>query len=428
MRSTYSQLNGTASRRVLATRDTDWARSVARVLAGTGVRPNGVSVAGVAFALTAATVFVISPTWSPGGRAGLLLVAAACIQLRLLCNLLDGMLAVEEGLKTRTGEIYNDLPDRLADVLILVGAGYAARGSRRRRDARLGRGRCCACFTAYVRRARRLARPDAALHRPDGEAASDVHADGRHAARGGRNDARRAAAGDARSASPDRCAGSMVTAVAAHRAHRCARWRRDDRGGARVGVSARSAAPTVEWRCDPDATRQRIYFANHSSHLDFVVIWSALPPRLRRVARPVAGRDYWEHGAVRRYLAGRRVPRGADRPRQRRLRRRRRARARRSSAWRGEMGDRHSLIVFPEGTRSVNGEVGAFKSGLYHLSRARPDAELIPVYLENLNRILPKGEDAAGADAEPRRCSARRWPTGAGRRQGRVPRERARPR
>ena len=90
---------------MLATRDTDWARSVARVLAGTGVRPNGVSVAGVAFALTAATVFVISPTWSPGGRAGLLLVAAACIQLRLLCNLLDGMLAVEEGLRTRNGEI-----------------------------------------------------------------------------------------------------------------------------------------------------------------------------------------------------------------------------------------------------------------------------------------------------------------------------------
>jgi 1-acyl-sn-glycerol-3-phosphate acyltransferase len=57
-----------------------------------------------------------------------------------------------------------------------------------------------------------------------------------------------------------------------------------------------------------------------------------------------------------------------------------------------EMGDRDSLIVFPEGTRSLNGAVGPFKSGLYHLSRARPDVELIPVYLENLNRILPKGE------------------------------------
>ena len=155
MRSTYSQLSGTGSRRVLATRDTDWARSVARVLAGTGVRPNGVSVAGVAFALTAATAFVISPTWSPGGRAGLLLVAAACIQLRLLCNLLDGMLAVEEGLKTRTGEIFNDLPDRLADVLILVGAGYAdsrALARPRRwagpRRLRPSLPRTCACSAA----------------------------------------------------------------------------------------------------------------------------------------------------------------------------------------------------------------------------------------------------------------------------------------
>ena len=66
MRSTYSQLSGTASRRVLATRDTDWARSVARVMAGTGVRPNGVSVAGVAFALAAATAFVVSPALEPG--------------------------------------------------------------------------------------------------------------------------------------------------------------------------------------------------------------------------------------------------------------------------------------------------------------------------------------------------------------------------
>jgi 1-acyl-sn-glycerol-3-phosphate acyltransferase len=57
-----------------------------------------------------------------------------------------------------------------------------------------------------------------------------------------------------------------------------------------------------------------------------------------------------------------------------------------------EMGTRHSLIVFPEGTRSLSGDVGMFKSGLYHLARSRPDAELIPVHLENLNRILPKGE------------------------------------
>src|SRR5262245_61855996 len=60
---------------------------------------------------------------------------------------------------------------------------------------------------------------------------------------------------------------------------------------------------TVHWRCDPHTDTQRIYFGNHSSHLDFIVIWSSLPPRLRQLARPVAGRDYWERGRVRSHLA-----------------------------------------------------------------------------------------------------------------------------
>jgi len=148
---------------------------------------------------------------------------------------------------------------------------------------------------------------------------------------------------------------------------------------------------TVEWHCDPQAEVQRIYFANHSSHLDFIVIWSALSPALRPFARPVAGRDYWDRGALRRYLANqvfravlieRRSPdsvtaaTGADAVQR----------------MADEMRDRNSLIVFPEGTRSVNGQIGAFKSGLYHLARTRPQAELVPVHLQNLNRILPKGE------------------------------------
>jgi 1-acyl-sn-glycerol-3-phosphate acyltransferase len=148
----------------------------------------------------------------------------------------------------------------------------------------------------------------------------------------------------------------------------------------------------VEWHCDPHAGVQRIYFANHSSHLDFIVIWSALPAKLRRVVRPVAGRDYWQRSAVRRYVATRvfhallvdRAHADADPAH---------ALARASVARMAqEMGDTYSLIVFPEGTRSVSGEVGSFKSGLYHLARLRPDVELVPVHLENLNRILPKGE------------------------------------
>jgi 1-acyl-sn-glycerol-3-phosphate acyltransferase len=158
-----------------------------------------------------------------------------------------------------------------------------------------------------------------------------------------------------------------------------------------AAVSRLVSGATVQWRCDPNADTQRIYFGNHSSHLDFVVIWSALPARLRHLARPVAGRDYWEKSAVRRYFASRvfravlidRGSPGSSDPS-----------AARASVQRmaEEMGDRSSLIVFPEGTRSLDGQVGRFKSGLYHLSRLRPDVELIPVHLENLNRILPKGE------------------------------------
>jgi 1-acyl-sn-glycerol-3-phosphate acyltransferase len=152
------------------------------------------------------------------------------------------------------------------------------------------------------------------------------------------------------------------------------------------------AGTVVHWHCDPDAPVQRIYFGNHSSHLDFVVIWSALPPRLRRTTRPVAGRDYWDRSGLRRYLAGRvfhavliqRSAPGAAHSRE--------AAQAAINQMAQAMGTRNSLIVFPEGTRNTNGAVGPFRSGLFHLSRARPDVELVPVFLQNLNRILPKGE------------------------------------
>ena len=139
-----------APRRELATRNARWARAFAEQLAASGVRPNAVSVAGVGFALASGTAFYLSPDFARGGRAALLFAAAACIQLRLVCNLLDGMLAVEGGLKSRTGEIFNDLPDRVADVLILVGAGYAIREFAS--GPTLGwAAAVVAVFTAYVR-------------------------------------------------------------------------------------------------------------------------------------------------------------------------------------------------------------------------------------------------------------------------------------
>jgi 1-acyl-sn-glycerol-3-phosphate acyltransferase len=141
---------------------------------------------------------------------------------------------------------------------------------------------------------------------------------------------------------------------------------------------------SVTWLTEPGAERQRIFFANHSSHLDFVLVWAHLPPAVRRRTRPVAAEDYWAGGAARRYFAARvfdavlidRAGGGEQ------------AVARMVAG----LGDEHSLIVFPEGTRGSGAAVAPFKSGLYYLARARPDVELVPVSLENLNRILPKGE------------------------------------
>jgi len=134
--------------------------------------------------------------------------------------------------------------------------------------------------------------------------------------------------------------------------------------------------------------RQRIYFANHTSHLDFVVIWSALPKRLRALTRPVAARDYWAKG-LKRYLALKvfnavLVDRVRSDP----------ATPNPLDVLLDGLGDRHSLIIFPEGTRGDGTQLGAFKSGLYRLGKARPDVELVPVYIDNLNRVLPKGEFA----------------------------------
>ncbi|MCD6033634.1 MAG: Acyltransferase [Thermomicrobiales bacterium] len=151
----------------------------------------------------------------------------------------------------------------------------------------------------------------------------------------------------------------------------------------------------VRWDGVEPEPRQRIYFANHSSHLDFVVVWAALPPELRARTRPVAARDYWEKGALRPYLAQRvfravLLDRGAPTPAEV---------APTHVAARdlidglvAALGDDTSLIIFPEGTRGSGETVAPFKSGIYHLARRRPDVELVPVHIDNLNRILPKGE------------------------------------
>jgi 1-acyl-sn-glycerol-3-phosphate acyltransferase len=163
-----------------------------------------------------------------------------------------------------------------------------------------------------------------------------------------------------------------------------------------LAASARAVAGgTVRWARAPSGDRQRVFFANHTSHLDFILIWASLPARVRKRARPVAAHDYWESGPIRRYLARKvfravLIDRGAPGdsaepdPRERG----REAVARMVEG----LGREDSLIVFPEGTRGSGDEVGEFKSGLYYLWRERPDLELVPVHLANLNRVLPKGE------------------------------------
>ena len=136
--------------------------------------------------------------------------------------------------------------------------------------------------------------------------------------------------------------------------------------------------------CAPQAT-QRIYFANHSSHIDFVLLWSSLPPDLRARTRPVAGADYWRVSAVRRYLInhvfnGVLVERQRSDPASNPLQPMLDALAR---------GD--SLILFPEGTRNMEEGLLPFKSGIYRLALERPDVELIPVWISNLKRVMPKG-------------------------------------
>ncbi len=157
--------------------------------------------------------------------------------------------------------------------------------------------------------------------------------------------------------------------------------------GASLAVIAKllSGSSTRWIESQPD-TNQRIYFANHTSHLDAIVLWSALPGPVRQLTRPVAAKDYWLAGPVRRYLANN-VFHAL-------LIDRHNIKVHRSPV--DEMlraiGDKYSLIVFPEGSRSAGDEVGEFKSGLFYLAKKRPDLELVPVHMDNLNRVLPRGE------------------------------------
>jgi len=147
------------------------------------------------------------------------------------------------------------------------------------------------------------------------------------------------------------------------------------------------------WKGCPPKAEQRIYFANHQSHLDWVLIWAALPHDLRVRTRPIAARDYWTSTPFKQWLTtevfhavyvNRSRVKGAAadgsedqdplEPLQEAL----------------QNGD--SLVIFPEGTRSSQGEPASFKSGLYHLAQQFPGVALIPAWIDNVQRVMPKGE------------------------------------
>jgi phosphatidylglycerophosphate synthase len=118
-------MSGTTIRRPIKARDSRWAAATALRLARAGLQPNQISVLSVVFALLTAICLIMARDGGAGARIALLVAGAACIPLRLLCNLFDGMVAVECGLGTKSGAIYNELPDRVSDVLVTVGAGYS---------------------------------------------------------------------------------------------------------------------------------------------------------------------------------------------------------------------------------------------------------------------------------------------------------------
>ena len=141
------------------------------------------------------------------------------------------------------------------------------------------------------------------------------------------------------------------------------------------------------WKgCAPSAV-QRIYYGNHTSHGDFVLIWASLPEELRVRTRPVAGGDYWNASALRQWLAhevlrgvviDRAKTEGGPNPVEQMI---------------AALDHGDSLILFPEGTRNTTDEtLLPFKSGIYHAVASRPDVECVPVWIENLNRVMPKGE------------------------------------
>ena len=139
------------------------------------------------------------------------------------------------------------------------------------------------------------------------------------------------------------------------------------------------------WHGCPPKAEQRIYFANHQSHFDWVLIWAAQPRELRAQTRPIAAREYWTSTPLKHWIT-REIFNAVYVSRQR------------SDdedplePLLGALRSGDSLVIFPEGTRGNQGDPQPFKAGLFHLAEAFPNVQLIPAWIDNVQRVMPKGE------------------------------------
>lgn len=152
-----------------------------------------------------------------------------------------------------------------------------------------------------------------------------------------------------------------------------------------LGIVRLLTGAQARWHGAPPKAEQRIYFANHQSHADLVMIWAALPEELRGITRPIAAKDYWTKSNFRRWITTavfnavyvERERKGDEDPLQPLI---------------DALTSGDSLIIFPEGTRGNASEPQAFKAGLYNLAQKFPEVVLVPAWINNVQRVMPKGE------------------------------------
>jgi 1-acyl-sn-glycerol-3-phosphate acyltransferase len=162
-------------------------------------------------------------------------------------------------------------------------------------------------------------------------------------------------------------------------------WRAKAMGMLLLGFVRLLTGAQARWHGCPPKAEQRIYFANHQSHADLVLIWAALPSELRTITRPIAAKDYWTASPFKRWITTEvfnavyveRERKGDEDPLQPLI---------------DALDSGDSLIIFPEGTRGFEDEPQAFKSGLYNLAKRFPNVVLVPAWIHNVQRVIPKGE------------------------------------